>query len=133
MLLQKLVKDNKRSNNSTFRYIKKYPLFLRTNSNSPNFKVDAKFGNDVRLQTHTWHAKRFLMKKDNGYRIAAAHQHRSFKSSERAANFGCIIQDISFLRPISIKCQDENVVLQFMYANFMVCLWDINNSLRFHT
>lgn len=48
------------------------------------------------LETHIWHAKRFHMIENWGYKLASASCDKTFRSSYRATARHCLLQDISY-------------------------------------
>lgn len=54
------------------------------------------------LETHVWHAKRFHMISKWGYKLAKSSCDKTFRSSYRATNKHCLIQDISYVGNIEI-------------------------------
>lgn len=59
--------------------------------------------NNVWLETHIWHAKRFHMTSKWGYKLAESSCDKTFRSSYRATIKHCLIQDISYVNNIEIR------------------------------
>lgn len=59
--------------------------------------------NNVWLETHIWHAKRFRMKKIWGYKIPYTPTDKRYKASYRAAVKHCLLQDISYYSCIEMS------------------------------
>ncbi|XP_026762889.2 ribonucleases P/MRP protein subunit POP1 [Galleria mellonella] len=57
---------------------------------------------NIWLETHIWHAKRFHMTKRWGHRIAYAPCDKAFRACYRASSAHCLIQDISYYTSIQI-------------------------------
>ena len=57
----------------------------------------------IRLNTHGWHAKRMKMCNSWGYRIAAVHSNRGYKSVDEFMKSRSIIHDQSYHHPIVLK------------------------------
>jgi hypothetical protein len=55
-----------------------------------------------RLNTHVWHAKRFVMENVWNFYIPTKNLSRGFKSVHRAFKSNCIVQDVSYTRRIQI-------------------------------
>ncbi|KAJ0178221.1 hypothetical protein K1T71_006044 [Dendrolimus kikuchii] len=64
---------------------------------------------NVWLETHIWHAKRFHMIERWGHRLAYAPCDKSFRACYRASSAHCLMQDISYLTPISISGSMESI------------------------
>ncbi|KAG7205400.1 hypothetical protein KM043_007394 [Ampulex compressa] len=60
-------------------------------------------GNKHWLETHIWHAKRFHMVEEWGYRIAAWSNDKCFKANYRAVAKHCLMQDISYYTCIELR------------------------------
>lgn len=58
---------------------------------------------NVWLETHIWHAKRFHMISKWGYKLAESSCDKTFRSSYRATVKHCLIQDISYVGNIEIR------------------------------
>lgn len=58
--------------------------------------------NNVWLETHIWHAKRFHMTNRWGHRLAEAPCDKVFRACYRATSKHCLLQDVSYHTPIKI-------------------------------
>lgn len=58
---------------------------------------------NIWLETHIWHAKRFHMTNRWGYRLANAPCDKAFRACYRASSAHCLLQDISYHTSIQIK------------------------------
>lgn len=70
--------------------------------------------NNIWLETHIWHAKRFCMTNQWGHRLAQAPCDKVFRACYRATSKHCLLQDISYHTPIQIKGNMH--VIQDMFA-----------------
>lgn len=58
---------------------------------------------NVWLETHIWHAKRFHMSNRWGHRLPEAPCDKVFRACYRATSKHCLLQDVSYYTPIQIK------------------------------
>ncbi|CAG9793930.1 unnamed protein product [Diatraea saccharalis] len=65
--------------------------------------------NNIWLETHIWHAKRFHMIERWGYRMAYAPCDKAFRACYRATSAHCLIQDISYYTPVHIMGQEAAI------------------------
>lgn len=56
--------------------------------------------NNMWLETHLWHAKRFHMVERWGYKLAQSSCDKTFRSCYRASTAHCLLQDVSFVGAI---------------------------------
>lgn len=58
---------------------------------------------NIWLETHIWHAKRFHMIGRWGHKLAHAPCDKAFRACYRASSAHCLVQDISYYTPVQIK------------------------------
>ncbi|XP_028402359.1 ribonucleases P/MRP protein subunit POP1-like [Dendronephthya gigantea] len=62
------------------------------------------------LETHIWHAKRFKMVEQWGYKIPCHPNDKSVRASYRAMANGCLLQDISYYQCTEVKGRQEIII-----------------------
>ncbi|VDM42584.1 unnamed protein product [Toxocara canis] len=67
--------------------------------------------NQIWLETHIWHAKRFHIGDKWGYKIPIRSFQRSFRPTYRDAMRHCVVRDTSFLRCFQICCDKESELM----------------------
>uniref|UniRef100_A0A914XN08 Pop1 N-terminal domain-containing protein n=1 Tax=Plectus sambesii TaxID=2011161 RepID=A0A914XN08_9BILA len=62
------------------------------------------------LETHIWHAKRFLMRDIWGYRLAESSYQRGFRPAYRDSVRHCLVRDISYMRCLQLSGDERGLV-----------------------
>lgn len=62
------------------------------------------------LETHIWHAKRFHMVDQYGWKLPNRSCHRGFRASYRDAVKHCVIEDLSYYSCLELNGPEENLI-----------------------
>ncbi|KAK3853189.1 hypothetical protein Pcinc_040257, partial [Petrolisthes cinctipes] len=65
---------------------------------------------NVWLETHLWHAKRFHMDREWGYALPHSPTFKGYRAALRAATKSCLMQDVSYLCCIELEGPTENLM-----------------------
>lgn len=77
--------------------------------------------NNIWLETHIWHAKRFHMISRWGHKIAFSPCDKAFRACYRASSAHCLMQDMSYYVPIEINGQLADIKNVFQNITNSVC------------
>ncbi|XP_071836368.1 ribonucleases P/MRP protein subunit POP1-like isoform X2 [Apostichopus japonicus] len=73
-------------------------------------KFEKRQGDKVWLETHLWHAKRFKMAQQWGYKLPLHPCDKGVRAAYRSTVKHCTIQEISFYEVIEVKGRQENII-----------------------
>lgn len=87
--------------------------------------------NNIWLETHIWHAKRFHMIERWGYKIAYASCDKAFRACYRATSAHCLMQDISYY--VQIQIAGSIHLIKDMFQNITSSLCNLGVCAKAYT
>jgi hypothetical protein len=112
------LKKRKIADENRCRFHKRRPFLLSLLHSMHSNRVSK---NLFWLDTHIWHVKRFFMSEMWGFKLPTRNTFRGLRFISEALKNSCVIQDVSFIRPIELMASLSDITN--VLSKFLVLIW----------